>query len=65
MLNIITNSMELGPSPGKQPLKIFPPFYGTRRFIILFPRAPHWSLILGQITPVHTTPSYIYETQVN
>jgi hypothetical protein len=27
-----------------QPLKNFPAFYGTRRYIIVFTRALHWSL---------------------
>jgi hypothetical protein len=30
--------------PLVQPLKKFPAFYGTRRFIIVFTRALHWSL---------------------
>jgi hypothetical protein len=41
-----------------QLLKNFPAFYGTRRFITVFTRALHWSL-LSQIDPVHTTPSYL------
>jgi hypothetical protein len=43
----ITNSMELNPyweAPIVQPLKNFPTFYGTRRFITVFTRALHWSL---------------------
>jgi hypothetical protein len=34
-------------------------FYGTRRFITVFTRALHWFLILRQINPIHTTPSYL------
>jgi hypothetical protein len=30
--------------PIVQPLKKFPAFYGTRRFIAVFTRALHWSL---------------------
>jgi hypothetical protein len=30
--------------PIVQLLKNFPAFYGTRRFITVFTRAPHWSL---------------------
>jgi hypothetical protein len=30
--------------PIVQPLKKFPAFYGTRRFITVFTRALHWSI---------------------
>jgi hypothetical protein len=42
-----------------QPLKNFPAFYGTRRFIAVFTRAPHWVPILSQMDPFHTIPFYL------
>jgi hypothetical protein len=44
-----------------QPLKNFPEFYGTQRFITAFTRAFHQLLdpVLIMINPVHTTPSYL------
>jgi hypothetical protein len=44
--------------PIVQPLKNFPAFYGTRRFIIVFTRAP-LAPILSQIDPVYTIPFYL------
>jgi len=38
-----------------QPVKKFPAFCDTRRFITVFTRARHWSL-LSQKNPVHTFP---------
>jgi hypothetical protein len=45
--------------PIVQPLKNFPTFYGTRRFITVFTRALHWSLSWArstQSTPSHPIP---------
>jgi hypothetical protein len=47
--------------PIVQPLKNFPAFYGTRRFITTFTRALVVP-ILSQIDPIHPIPSYIYCT---
>jgi hypothetical protein len=40
----LTNLLTLEKLPVVQPLKKFPAFYGTRRFITVFSRALHWSL---------------------
>jgi hypothetical protein len=40
-----------------QPLKDFPTFYGTRRFISTFTRAHH--LFLSQARPIHSKPPYV------
>jgi hypothetical protein len=48
--------------PIVQPLKNFPAFYGTRRLITAFTRAPQWC---SQINPVHTIPSYLYKIHFN
>jgi hypothetical protein len=42
-----------------QPLKNFPAFYGTQRFITAFKTSPPLVPILSQTNPVHTTPSYL------
>jgi hypothetical protein len=42
--------------PSLQPLKNFPVFYGTRRFITVFTRALHWSL--SWATSLKSTPSH-------
>jgi hypothetical protein len=45
--NTYHSLMELSPpweAANVQPLKKFPAFYGTRRFITVFTRALHWSL---------------------
>jgi hypothetical protein len=46
-----------------QPVKKFPVFYGTQRFIAVFTMAPPLGLILSHINPVHTLTSY--ETHLN
>jgi hypothetical protein len=42
--------------PIAQPLKNFPAFYGTRRFITVFTRALHWSL--SWANSIQSTPSH-------
>jgi hypothetical protein len=46
----------LGKPPIVQLLKNFPAFYGTRRFIIVFTRALHWSLFWAR--SIQPTPSH-------
>jgi hypothetical protein len=41
-----------------QPLKNFPEFYGTWRFITVFTRALHWSL--SWATSIQSIPSYLF-----
>jgi hypothetical protein len=42
--------------PVVQPLKNFPTFYGTRRFITVFTRVLHWSL--SWVRSIHSIPPY-------
>jgi hypothetical protein len=44
LLTYLRSSALLDKLPIVQPLKNFPAFYGTRRFITVFTRALHWSL---------------------
>jgi hypothetical protein len=44
LFTYLRSSALLEKSPVVQPLKNFPTFYGTRRFITVFTRALHWSL---------------------
>jgi hypothetical protein len=44
--------------PILQLLKNFPALYGTRRFITMFTRAPHWSLSWATSIQYITIPSY-------
>jgi hypothetical protein len=48
-----------------QLLKNFPAFYGSQKFITVFTRALHWSLILIQIDSVHTIPFYLSKIYFN
>jgi hypothetical protein len=46
--------------PSARNSRFFPPkFYGTRKFITVFTRAVHLSLVLSHIYSVHTTQSYL------
>jgi hypothetical protein len=42
--NTLVHFLTTEKPPVTQPLKNFPAFYGTRRFITMFTRALHWSL---------------------
>jgi hypothetical protein len=43
-------------------VKKFPIFYGTRRFITVFIRARHWT-VLGQMNSVHNLAPYFFKTR--
>jgi hypothetical protein len=51
--------------PIVQPLRNFPAFYGTRRFITNVHKSPPLVPILSQIDPVHTIPSYLSKIYFN
>jgi len=50
---------------GLQPIKKFPAFYGTRRFITEFTRAPPPVPILSQLDAVHTPTSQFLKIYLN
>jgi hypothetical protein len=49
--------------PIVQPLKNFPAFYGTRRFISVFTRVLHWSLSWAR--SIQSKPSYLSKIHFN
>jgi hypothetical protein len=53
---MVYNPSLLEKLPIVQPLKKFPAFYGTQRFITVF-TGPPLVPILSQINPIHTIPS--------
>jgi hypothetical protein len=56
----ITHSWSWAPEkqPIVQPLKNFPAFYGSRRFITVFTRALHWSRFWAR--SIQSSPSYLH-----
>jgi hypothetical protein len=57
---VLVDKSPLAHSPKK-----FSTFYEARRFITVFTRAVHWSLIVSQINPVHTSLSYLSKIHFN
>jgi hypothetical protein len=57
-LNHVTNDTKQSSSyeAGKQQLDIFSAFYGTQRFITVYAKAHHWSLIW-----IQTFTSYLFK----
>jgi hypothetical protein len=49
--------------PIVQPLKNFPEFYGTQRFITVFTRALHWSL--SWVRSIQSIPPHLYKIYLN
>jgi hypothetical protein len=43
-----------------QPVKKFPTFFGTRRFMTVFTKARHWTVIMRHMNPIHTLIYYSF-----